>query len=290
MMRFASVIGAHPRITCASLSVLSYSALPVTTASQPRSRSAQMSSAVRTPPLAITGRSVSFSTRSVEAQVGALQRAVARDRRHEVPRRPASFELPASRPRAPGLPPSSRCTITRRRARRPRRRRARRAPRRRVARTSGRAAARGAEDHARRARAASISPILRATGCRRRPARGSQTLRQIAGDHLAVVALLERRVEVDDVQPPRAFLLEPHGAPRPDRPSTRSRCRGRRAPGARRGRRAGRSPGSRSCRRHRLHERSRRCCSPASPDFSGWNCVANTLSRATADAKDGRGP
>ena len=28
----------------------------------------------------------------------------------------------------------------------------------------------------------------------------------------------------------------------------------------------------------------RRICSPASPDFSGWNCTPKTLSRSTTDA------
>src|SRR5581483_12169006 len=51
-----AVCGLHPRTTSDRCSVPAYSALPTTTASSPRSRSAWTSSALRTPPLAITGR------------------------------------------------------------------------------------------------------------------------------------------------------------------------------------------------------------------------------------------
>ena len=101
-------------------------------------------------------------------------------------------------------------------------------------------------------------------------------------DHLAVVPLVERGVEVDDVQPAGAFLLEAHGhldgilgvgglgvgvaLQQPDGVAAAQVDRGD-------------------------HDHAATACtkrsytaSPASPDFSGWNCVANTLSFATAAA------
>ena len=132
--------------------------------------------------------------------------------------------------------------------------RARRTPRRRVRRTWGRpprpcpgSPARRRLEHARRCPPASAP--------RRRPARDRDRVAD-RRDHLAVVALVERRVEVDHVQPARALLLEARGHRDRDPRSRRSRPRGRPAAAGRRGRRAGRSRGSRSCR-HRLHEVAR---------------------------------
>ena len=66
----------------------------------------------------------------------------------------------------------------------------------------------------------STAPMPRACAARRPPATGIATAWQIVGHDLAVVALAERRVQVHDVQPARALLLEPRRRPRPGRRRT----------------------------------------------------------------------
>src|SRR5262249_50714702 len=104
-------------------------------------------------------------------------------------------------------------------------------------------------------------------------------------DRVAVVALLERRVQIDHVDAPGALGLEPDrdvhrvvvvrglflgvAAPQSHGPPASDVDRGDHDHAAR----TSRTNASYSV-------------SPASPDFSGWNCAPNTLSRATADAND----
>ena len=91
------------------------------------------------------------------------------------------------------------------------------------------------------------------SGALRPPAREPATARQIASTTSRLFALVERGIQVDDVQPASALLLEAHGHLDGIARSSRSRSWGRPATAGRRGHRAGRSRGSRSCR-HRLHE------------------------------------
>ena len=101
-----------------------------------------MSSAVRTPPLAITGRSVSAEHLLVQTQVGPVERAVARDRGHEVARRARLVERGDASARASGpssVQPSHHHVAAAHVDRDERR--ARRTPRRRGPRTAGSSAA-----------------------------------------------------------------------------------------------------------------------------------------------------
>ena len=102
-------------------------------------------------------------------------------------------------------------------------------------------------------------------------------------DRLAVVALLEGGVEVHDVEPPRPLLLEAfgdgHGVV-----GVRGLVVGVAAQQAHRAAAAQVDRGDHDHGWATAFTNRSYSWSPASPDFSGWNCVANTFSCATAAA------
>ena len=279
-MRLASVTRAPPP---PSASVPEYSALPTTTASTPSSRRAHTSSATRTPPLAMTGRSVSVPIRSYSARSGP---SIVPSRAIEVTRNrgtPASLSAGSSRPRggvplpcqpwvidAPVLHVDRDDDRVAELARRPRRRTRGRAPPR----------SRGSRGPPRppgppRSRRRSASPPPSCTGI--------ATLRQIVLHDLAVRAVAARGVEVDDVQPagPSASNRFATSTGSSSYAVSASKSPAEQADAAsaaevdRRDRRS---------RRALLHERRVDLRVPARPDFSGWNCVANSVV-----ARDGGG-